>query len=111
MTALQLSSHHRTVIRAPSRAVMLTRPNPASPNEGTNKGCSMRYEIRMRGEWTAHAAEEFADVTVRVDDRDIVVAADVDQAGLHGLLERIRTLGYELVDVRRSRSTRRNGPR
>lgn len=67
----------------------------------------MRFEIRMRGEWSARAAEEFADTLVHVDGDDVLLMADLDQAGLHGLLERIRRLGYELVDVRRSR---RRGP-
>jgi hypothetical protein len=70
----------------------------------------MRFEIRIRGEWTLHAAEQFADVVTRIGDNGIVVIADVDQAGLHGLLERIRTMGFELVDVRRARSARPTAP-
>jgi hypothetical protein len=67
----------------------------------------MSFEIRVRGDWTPAVAEQFADAATRIDPDCVVLTAELDQAGLHGLLERVRVLGLELVDVRRSRPARR----
>jgi hypothetical protein len=67
----------------------------------------MTFEIRVRGDWTPTVAEQFADACARVGPDCVVLTADLDQAGLHGLLERVRVFGLELVDVRRSRPARR----
>ena len=67
----------------------------------------MTFEIRVRGDWTPAVAEQFADATARIEPDCVVLSADLDQAGLHGLLERVRVFGLELVDVRRSRPARR----
>lgn len=65
-----------------------------------------RYEIRIAGQLdeTTMATFDAADVTVR--GAVTVITGDFDQAALHGLLERIRSLGLELVDVRRVRFAR-----
>jgi hypothetical protein len=70
----------------------------------------MSFEIRIRGEWTPTVAEQFADAVARIEPDCVVLIADLDQAGLHGLLERVRLLGLELIDVRRSRPARRGSP-
>ena len=67
----------------------------------------MSFEIRVRGDWTATVAEQFAGAAARIEPDCVVLIADLDQAGLHGLLERVRVSGLELVDVRRSRPARR----
>jgi hypothetical protein len=65
----------------------------------------MRFEVKIRGDWTPIAAEQFADVHARVGSDYILLSGDLDQPGLHGVLERVRRLGFELIDVRRHRST------
>lgn len=69
----------------------------------------MRFEVKVRGDWNPAVAERFSDVETRVEPDCILMAADLDQPGLHGLLERVRTLGFELVYVRRSRTPGRRG--
>jgi hypothetical protein len=61
------------------------------------------YEIRVVGALGTAAREAFADLALDVEPTTTVILGDLDQAALHGLLERIRSLGLELVDVRRTR--------
>jgi hypothetical protein len=72
---------------------------------GGERTVSVRYEICVAGPWDQSVAAEFPDVDVAVEERSIVLSADLDQAALHGLLERIRVLGIELIEVRRARSS------
>jgi hypothetical protein len=65
------------------------------------------YEIRLRPLPTAGCADLFPDVDQHTDGTVLVLRAELDQAALHGLLERVRVLRLDLLDVRRSRS----GPR
>jgi hypothetical protein len=59
------------------------------------------YEIRVNG-WVGPAAREaFADMVVEVGPTTTVLSGDLDQAGLQALLDRIRALGLELVDIKR----------
>ena len=63
-----------------------------------------RYEIRIAGRLDeATAAAAFGGLTVRARDDVTVIRGELDQAGLHGVLERIRSLQLELVDARRAR--------
>ena len=56
------------------------------------------YEIRVRGPFSARAATAFDELAVCPE---LVLRGElVDQAALHGALDRIRDLGLELVDVR-----------
>ncbi|GAA3961800.1 hypothetical protein GCM10023085_50320 [Actinomadura viridis] len=60
------------------------------------------YEIRIRGRISETIRKAFADLTVTVNPVETVVCgADLDQAALYGVLERIQDLGLELVEVRR----------
>lgn len=60
------------------------------------------YEIRIRGRVSDSFLAAFEDLTVSVNPAETVVrGATLDQAALHGLLDRIHALGLELVEVRR----------
>lgn len=60
------------------------------------------YEIRVRGRVTDSLLPLFEGWSARVEPVDTVLRADVpDQAALHGVLDRISSLGLELVEVRR----------
>jgi hypothetical protein len=61
----------------------------------------VEYEVRVLGQIGPAAREAFADVEVEVEPPATVLSGALDQAGLHGLLERIQALGLELVDIRR----------
>jgi hypothetical protein len=64
----------------------------------------MRYDIRIAGHLDAATAAEFPGADISAAAESIVLSADLDQAALHGLLERIRIRGIELLEVRRARS-------
>jgi hypothetical protein len=61
----------------------------------------VEYEVRVLGQIGPAAREAFADVAVEVEPPATVLSGTLDQAALHGLLERIQALGLELVDIRR----------
>jgi hypothetical protein len=60
------------------------------------------YEIRVVGALGPAASEAFADVSVDLEPTATVLSGDLEQADLHALLDRVRGLGLELIDVRRS---------
>jgi hypothetical protein len=67
------------------------------------KGASVTghtYEVRVAGSLGPAAREAFADVLVDVEPTSTVLSAELDQAGLHALLDRVRALGLELVDIK-----------
>lgn len=59
------------------------------------------YEIRVVGAIGPAAREAFRDLEVEVDPTTTVLTAELDQDSLHEMLDRVRALGLELVDVRR----------
>ncbi|WP_119731694.1 hypothetical protein [Thermomonospora amylolytica] len=60
------------------------------------------YEIKVRGRISTPFREIFGDLAVTVSPAETVVyGPDLDQAALYGILERIQSLGLELVEVRR----------
>ncbi len=61
------------------------------------------YEIRVAGQLDKTAADAFAGLDVAIGDAVTAIRGELDQAGLNGLLERIRSLQLDLVDVRRVR--------
>jgi hypothetical protein len=65
---------------------------------GTGAAPVPTHELRVRGPLDARAAAAFADLEVHTE--IVLRAVLVDQAALHGVLDRIRELGLELVDVR-----------
>ena len=61
-----------------------------------------QYEIRIRGRVRPALLEDFDGLEQSVERVETVLHGPVvDQAALHGLLQRIEALGLELVEVRR----------
>lgn len=62
-----------------------------------------RYEIRLAGHLDAHWAAWFDGLTVsrEADGTTVISGPIVDQAALHGLLQRVRDLSLPLVSVTR----------
>jgi hypothetical protein len=60
------------------------------------------YEIRVTGALGPAAQEAFADMVVEVEPATTVLTGDLDQAALHALLDRVRGLGLELLDVKQA---------
>lgn len=59
------------------------------------------YEIRIKGQVSAQVLSSFEGMDGTVLARETVLRGPVlDQAALHGLLDRIQALGLELVEVR-----------
>ena len=57
------------------------------------------YEIRVIGSLGPAAREAFADMAVETEPTITVLSGDLDQRDLHALLDRVRALGLELVEV------------
>jgi hypothetical protein len=71
-------------------------------------GVAARYEILVVGELDDAAAEMFAGLDMSSEGTLTAISGEFDQAALHGLLERVRALGLELVEVRRLRRRSRS---
>ena len=64
---------------------------------------STRYEITVRGRFGETLAIAFEGLSAAPAGVDTVIRGEiVDQAALYGVLERIESLGLELLDVRRT---------
>jgi hypothetical protein len=63
------------------------------------------YEIRIKGRLSDSVSGVFEDFTTAVRPAETVMRGEVrDQSELHGVLERIQSLGLELIEVRRVES-------
>ncbi|MBO0746121.1 MAG: hypothetical protein J2P43_13970 [Candidatus Dormibacteraeota bacterium] len=61
-----------------------------------------RFEIRIKGKVSPATLSTFEGLHHSVQPIETVLTGPVaDQAALHGLLDRIQSLGLELVEVRR----------
>lgn len=60
-----------------------------------------RYGITIFGALDGADREEFADFRIERDRANTVLIGDLDQAALHGALNRIVARGLELVELRR----------
>jgi hypothetical protein len=60
------------------------------------------YEIRIKGRLSDSLLAAFEGMTATVEPVETVLHGPVaDQSSLHGLLDRIQSLGLELVEIRR----------
>jgi hypothetical protein len=60
------------------------------------------YEIRVKGRLSDSRCTALEDFTASVTPAETVMRGELrDQAELHGVLERIQSLGLELIEVRR----------
>jgi hypothetical protein len=60
------------------------------------------YEIRIKGRLSDSLVAAFEGLTATVEPVETVLHGPVqDQTSLHGLLDRIQSLGLELVEIRR----------
>jgi hypothetical protein len=57
------------------------------------------YEIRVIGSFGPATQEAFADLVVEVEPAITVLSGNLDQRGLHAVLDRVRALGLELVEI------------
>ena len=60
-----------------------------------------RYRITIFGRLGPAAREAFASFDITPDGLATALASELDQAALHGALNRIRALGLELIGVAR----------
>jgi hypothetical protein len=59
------------------------------------------YEIRIKGRLSDSLTGVFEDFTASVKPAETVMRGELrDQSELHGLLDRIQSLGLELIEVR-----------
>jgi hypothetical protein len=70
-----------------------------------NDQAGVRYELRVKGVLDSTWSAWFDGLQITSDDRGQTVIAGLvsDQAALHGLLAKVRDLGLELLEVRRTR--------
>ena len=57
------------------------------------------YEIKVIGSLGPASREAFADMVVDIEPTITVLSGDLDQRGLHAVLDRVRALGLELVEI------------
>jgi len=74
-------------------------PSPAAADLEEAGVTRSPYEIRVVGALGPAAREAFADLAVDVEPTATVLSGELDQSSLHALLDRVRALGLELVDV------------
>src|SRR5689334_8333058 len=60
------------------------------------------YEVRVAGKLGRSAREAFTDIIIEVEPASTILSAQLDQEGLHALLDRVRALGLELVDIQQA---------
>jgi hypothetical protein len=69
------------------------------------------YEVRVVGSLGPAAREAFANLAVDVEPTSTVLSGDLEQTDLHALLDQVRALGLELVEVRQAPPPRPRDPR
>lgn len=59
------------------------------------------YEIHVTGQLDQTAATALAGLDLSARGTDVIITGEFDQAALHGLLDRITSLGLILAEARR----------
>lgn len=71
----------------------------------------MSYEIRIKGRVGDPLLSSFGNLDASIKPAETILrGAIVDQAELHGLLDRIQSLGLELIEVRQVAEDRAGEP-
>lgn len=65
-----------------------------------------RYDIRVREQPGELSSLAFLGLSASSAGGVVRLSGELDQSALHGVLERIRVLGLELIDVRRTSGRR-----
>jgi hypothetical protein len=86
------------VIRARAASDILTT---TACRKGVAVG-TRTYEIRVAGALGPAGRRAFSDVSIAVEPSVTVLTAHVAQSGLHALLDRVRDLGLELIDIKQT---------
>ena len=60
-----------------------------------------RYQITISGGLGEIGREAFGDFHIQANGRSTVLTGDLDQAALHGTLNRMLSLGFEVVKLNR----------
>jgi hypothetical protein len=60
-----------------------------------------RYRIIVAGGLSEIGQEAFSDFRIEANGTNTVLVRDLDQAALYGTLNRILSLGFELIELRR----------
>jgi hypothetical protein len=60
-----------------------------------------RYQITIAHELDGEIAAVFEGLELTADGDTTIISGDLDQAALHGMLERVRMLDVELVEATR----------
>jgi hypothetical protein len=77
-------------------------PDHPERREGPEVVAPTGYEIRIKGRMSDSLTGVFEDFTAAVKPAETVMRGEVrDQSELHGVLDRIQSLGLELIEVRR----------
>jgi hypothetical protein len=63
---------------------------------------SHSYEIRVIGALGPATREAFADMVVEAEPTVTVLSGYLDQPGLHNVLDRVRALGLELIEIKQA---------
>ncbi len=61
------------------------------------------YQITVAGGLGEIGREAFGDFRIETDRGDTILTGKLDQAALYGTLNRILSLGFELIELRRLR--------
>ena len=63
---------------------------------------SHTYKIRVSGSLGPATREAFADMLVEAEPTVTVLSGQLDQHSLHNVLDRVRALGLELIEIKQA---------